>query len=129
MIPRYVGICRISTKENKSLLMLPALCRTFKHCHLVISQWNHHLCITSIKSPQSELSNGISVDVWVQKLTPNQPISHRDPAIPGNISFFCVPHENLQRHQPTLSGADTTPSICSWFELFFCMVSVPKVVG
>jgi hypothetical protein len=45
---------------------------------------------------QKPFSNCILVDIWVQKLTPNQPISRRDPAIASSISFFCVPHENLQ---------------------------------
>jgi hypothetical protein len=69
------------------------------------------------------------VDVWVQKLTPNQPISDRDPAIASIISFICVPHKNLQRHQPTPPSAENIPLICSWFELSVCMVSAPGVVG
>jgi hypothetical protein len=69
------------------------------------------------------------VDVWIQKLTPNQPISHHDPAIAISISFCCAPHKNLQRHNPTPPKAETIPLICLWFELSVCMVSAPGVVG
>ena len=91
----------------------------FKIYYHMISQKNYHIFITSIKSPWSELSNGILVDVWVQKLTPNQPISNCDPAIASSISFFCVPHKNLQHHQPTLPGAETIPSMCSCLNSLF----------
>ncbi len=82
-----------------------------------------------MKSPWWELSNGILVDVWVWNLTSNQLVSHRDPAIASSISFCCVLHKNSQRHQPTLPGAETIPSISSWFELSVDMVSAPGVVG
>ncbi len=62
----------------------------------MISHKSYHIFITPIESPWWELSNGILVDIWVQKLTPNQPISHRDPLIAISISFFCVPHKNLR---------------------------------
>ncbi len=89
---------------------------------------NYHIFIKPIKCPWWELSS-IMVDVWVQKLTPNQPISHPDPAIASSISFCCDPYENLQHHQPTPPGAETMPLICSWFELPVRLVSVPGVVG
>jgi hypothetical protein len=89
----------------------------------------HHIFIAQIKSPWSELSNGILVDIWVQKLTPNQPIAHRDPAIASSISFFCVPHENIQRHQATPPDTETIPLICSWFDLSVHMVPAQGVVG
>jgi hypothetical protein len=95
----------------------------------MISHKIYHILITLIKSPLSELYNGILVDVWVQKLIPNQPISHHDPAIDSSISFFCVPNKNLQLHQPTPPGAETILPICSWFELSAHMVSAPGVVG
>ncbi len=82
----------------------------------MISYKNYYNFITLIKSLWSELSNGILVDIWVQNLTPNQPISHRNPAIASSISFICVPHKNLQHHQPTPPGAETIPSISSRFE-------------
>ncbi len=94
-----------------------------------ISHKIHYMFITPIKSSSSELSNGVLVDAWVQTLTPNQPISHRDPAIVSSISFFCIPHKNLQHHQPTPPCAETIPSFFSWFEHTVCMVSAPGVVG
>ncbi len=81
------------------------------------------------KSPWSELSNGILVDVWVWNLTPNQLFCPPDPAIASSISFWYVLCRNSQRHQPTPPGAETIPSISSWFELSVSMVSAPGVVG
>ncbi len=81
------------------------------------------LFLTPFVSPWWELSNGIPVDVWVQILTPNQPISHHDPAIASSISFCYVPHwiySTIRQHPP---GAETTPLIFSWFELSVCVVS------
>ncbi len=54
----------------------------------MISHKNYHIFITPIKNPWSEVSNGILGDVWVQKLTPNQPISDRDIAIAIAASVF-----------------------------------------
>ncbi len=88
-----------------------------------------HFYYTNMESPWSELSNGILVDIWIWNLTPNQTFSHRDPTIASSFSFCCVLRKKLQRHQPTPPGAETIPSICSWFELSFGMVSVPGVVG
>ncbi len=85
--------------------------------------------ITPIKSPWSELSNGILVDVWVWNLTPNQLFCSPDLAIASSISFWYVVRNNSQRHQPTPPGTETIPSISSWFELSVGMVSVPGVVG
>jgi hypothetical protein len=82
-----------------------------------------------MESPWSELSNGILVDVWVWNLTPNQLFCPPDPAIASSISFWYVLRYNSQRHQPTLPGAETIPSISSWFELSVGMVSAPGVVG
>jgi hypothetical protein len=90
---------------------------------------NHHIYITPMKSPWWELSNGILVDVWVWNLTSNQLVSHQDPAIASSISFCCVHHKISQHHQPTLPGAETIPSISSWFEVSAGMVSAPGVVG
>ncbi len=90
---------------------------------------NHHICITLMERPWWELSNGILVDVWVWNLTPNQLLSQRNPAIASSISFCCVLHKNSQRHQPTPLGAETIPSISSWFELSVGMVSAPSVVS
>ncbi len=81
-----------------------------------------------MESPWWELSNGILVDVWVWNLTSNQLVSNRDPAIASSISFSCVLHKNSQRHQPTPPGAETIPSISSWFELSVGMVAL-GVVG
>ncbi len=75
--------------------MLPALFSTFKNYICMISHKNHHIFTTLIKSSWSELSNGTLVDTWVQKLTPNQPISHCDPAIASSISFFLCPSQKF----------------------------------
>ncbi len=82
-----------------------------------------------MERPWSELSNGILVDVWVWNSTSNQLVSPPDPAIASSISFCYVLHNNSQCHQPTPPGAETIPSICSWFELSVGMVSAPGVVG
>ncbi len=66
-------------------------------------------------------------EIW--NLTSNQLVSHHDPAIASSISFCCVLHKNSQRHQPTPPGAETIPSIISWFELSVGMVSAPGVVS
>ncbi len=45
-------------------------------------------------------------------------------------SVFAVSStKKSQRHQSTPPGAETIPSICSWFELSVGMVSAPGVVG
>ncbi len=95
----------------------------------MIRHRNYHICITPMESPWWELSNGILVDIWVWNLTSNQLVSHRDPAIASSISFCWVLHKNSQRHQQTLPGAETIPSISSWFEVSVGMVSAPGVVG
>ncbi len=59
----------------------------------------------------------------------NQLFSPCDPAIASSISFCCVLCNNLQHHQPTPPGAETIPSISSWFELSVGMVSAPGVAG
>jgi hypothetical protein len=95
----------------------------------MLSFGNHNIFIAQIKRPWSELSHGILVVIWVQKLTPNHPISYRDPVIASSIIFFCVPHKNLQRHQPTPPGTETIPLICSWFDLSVHMVTAQGVAG
>ncbi len=94
----------------------------------MISHRNHHIFIAPIKNLWSELSNGILVDVWVQKLTPNQPISICDPAIASSISFsvsltkFTAPSANpARRWNHTIN--------LFMVELSVCMVSAPGVVG
>ncbi len=54
-------------------LMLPALFCTLKM--LYFSHKNHYVYKTPIESTCCLLSNNTLVDVWVQKLTPSQPIS------------------------------------------------------
>ncbi len=72
----------------------------------------------------------VLVDVWVPILTPNQWISHHDPAIASSISFCYVLIKNVQHHQPKPPGAETIPLIiCLWFVLSVCMDSAPGVVG
>ena len=79
-----------------------------------ISQYHHHFVLSNIililhknyyippiESPRWELSNGILVEVGIQVLTPNQPISHCNPAIANTISFCWRPPKHLQCHQLT----------------------------
>ncbi len=86
--------------------------------------------ITLIESPWSELSNGILVDVWVQKLIPNQPISHCDPHVAASYSFCRSPKKLISSSvSPRRCYNDTVTSFMVWTLCLYSFSSVPGVVG
>jgi hypothetical protein len=79
--------------------------------------------MTPIESRWKELSNGILVDVAVQKLTPNHLFPPQNPGIAASNRFWPFPPRNSYRAQFGSTSAITIPLIHSWYGPLVGMVS------
>jgi hypothetical protein len=79
--------------------------------------------MTPIESRWKELSNGILVDVVVQKLTPNHPFPLQNHGIAASDRFWPSPPRNSYRAQFGSASAMTIPLIHSWYGPLVGMVS------
>jgi hypothetical protein len=80
--------------------------------------------MTPIEGRWKELSNGILVDVGVQKLTPSHPFPLQDPGIAASDRFWPTPPRNSYRPQVSSASAIIIPLIHSWYGPLFGMVSM-----
>ncbi len=76
-----------------------------------------------IESHLKKLSNGILVDVGVQKLTPKHPFLLQNPGIAASNRFWPSPPRDSYRPQFGSASAITIPLIHSWYGPLVGMVS------
>ncbi len=80
--------------------------------------------MTLIESRWKELSNGILIDVGVQKLTPNHPLPLQNPGIAASDRFWPSQPRNSYHAQFGSTSAITIPLIHSWYGPLVGMVSM-----
>jgi hypothetical protein len=77
-----------------------------------------------IESRWKELSNGILVDIGVQKLTPNHQLFLQNHGIAASNWFWPSPPRNSYHAQFGGTSAITIPLIYSWYGPLVGMVSM-----
>jgi hypothetical protein len=103
--------------------MLPALFITLQNYYHMISHQNYHVFMTPIENSWKELSNGILVDVCVQKMTPNHPFPLQNSGIAASTRFWPSPPRNSYCPQFGSTSAITIPLIHLWYKQSLGMVS------
>jgi hypothetical protein len=76
-----------------------------------------------IENHWKELSNGILVDVEVQKVTPNHSFPLQNPGMAASDRFWPSPPRNSYHPQFGSASAITIPLIYSWYGPLVGMVS------